>query len=187
MDAVAFKEWAVIVEALGSGRQILILRKGGISEQRGEFTVDHTAFWLFPTYTHQQEEGIIPEARTDLKRVLSGRPPADRLEIRFHVTVETAVKLTDASRVAKLAPYHIWAPHVIEERFAWGEEPGITALVVRVRALPQPVTLPMTAHYAGCRSWVDLDRSLPTDSLRPVLPGAEFSVRSTEIERWFRD
>ena len=32
----AFKEWAVICEALGRGQQALILRKGGIEENAGE-------------------------------------------------------------------------------------------------------------------------------------------------------
>ena len=29
---LAFKEWAIIVDALGRGEQILILRKGGLQE-----------------------------------------------------------------------------------------------------------------------------------------------------------
>ena len=34
---IAFKEWAMVVDALGRGEQIIILRKGGISEGRGGF------------------------------------------------------------------------------------------------------------------------------------------------------
>src|SRR5687768_11757609 len=37
----AFKEWAIIVDALARGDQILILRKGGISEGREGFQIDH--------------------------------------------------------------------------------------------------------------------------------------------------
>jgi hypothetical protein len=50
---IAFKEWAVVVDALGRGEQVLILRKGGIREQRGEFQADHHEFWLFPTRYHE--------------------------------------------------------------------------------------------------------------------------------------
>ncbi len=39
---IAFKEWAVIVDALGRGDQILILRKGGISEGRGGFQIEQS-------------------------------------------------------------------------------------------------------------------------------------------------
>ncbi len=34
---VAFKEWTVVVDALGRGDQIIILRKGGLSEGRDGF------------------------------------------------------------------------------------------------------------------------------------------------------
>jgi hypothetical protein len=37
---IAFKEWAVVVDALGRGEQILTLRKGGISEGRGGFRLE---------------------------------------------------------------------------------------------------------------------------------------------------
>ena len=35
----ALKEWAVAVEALEQGKTIMLLRKGGISEQGGRFQV----------------------------------------------------------------------------------------------------------------------------------------------------
>ena len=44
----AFKEWAVVCEALGDGRQSIILRKGGIAEGREGFAFAHGEFFLFP-------------------------------------------------------------------------------------------------------------------------------------------
>ena len=55
---IAFREWAPVVDALGRGEQIIILRKGGIRENRGEFLVDHREFWLFPTQFHEAERSI---------------------------------------------------------------------------------------------------------------------------------
>ena len=37
MESVGFKEWAVVCEATGRGRQCIILRKGGIAEGREGF------------------------------------------------------------------------------------------------------------------------------------------------------
>ena len=34
---MAFKEWAVVVDALLRGEQVIILRKGGLREGRGGF------------------------------------------------------------------------------------------------------------------------------------------------------
>src|SRR5689334_22817537 len=51
---VALKEWAVVCAALASGRQIVLLRKGGIYEAAGEFELENREFLLFPTYLHQK-------------------------------------------------------------------------------------------------------------------------------------
>jgi len=66
---IAFKEWAVVVDALGRGEQVLILRKGGIREQRGEFHADHHEFWLFPTQYHEAERSVIPSKRPILSEM----------------------------------------------------------------------------------------------------------------------
>jgi hypothetical protein len=56
MQSVGFKEWALVCEALGTGRQSIILRKGGIAEGRDGFSFQHREFFLFPTFFHEQLE-----------------------------------------------------------------------------------------------------------------------------------
>src|SRR5687768_3845167 len=41
---VALKEWATVCTALETGRQILLLRKGGIHETGGQFELEHSRF-----------------------------------------------------------------------------------------------------------------------------------------------
>ncbi len=41
---LAFKEWSYIVTALGKGKQSIILRKGGISEENGDFELKGKEF-----------------------------------------------------------------------------------------------------------------------------------------------
>jgi hypothetical protein len=81
----AFKEWRVIVEALGAGEQILILRKGGIAEDGGGFELKAGKFWLFPTQFHEQLAKTKPAAQKFFGRVgddqcvsLGGVPPGLR-------------------------------------------------------------------------------------------------------------
>src|SRR5258708_20024339 len=50
---IGLKEWASVCRALEEGRQIILLRKGGIHESAGEFELEHPQFVLFPTYLHQ--------------------------------------------------------------------------------------------------------------------------------------
>jgi hypothetical protein len=54
----ALKEWAVVCKALEEGRQVLLLRKGGIMEYKQGFEVKHDKFLLFPTFEHQSKESI---------------------------------------------------------------------------------------------------------------------------------
>ena len=42
----ALKEWAVVCRALEEGRQIVLLRKGGILEYREGFEVKHDKFLI---------------------------------------------------------------------------------------------------------------------------------------------
>lgn len=58
---VALKEWATVCHALESGRQMVLLRKGGVSDAGGTFEVKHPQFLLFPTYLHQNLTMLKPE------------------------------------------------------------------------------------------------------------------------------
>src|SRR4026208_1955968 len=80
---IAFKEWAVVVDALGTGEQIVILRKGGISEGRGGFQVEHPSFLLFPTLFHQQRESVISSAQQRYDVIAPTLPGADKLRVEF--------------------------------------------------------------------------------------------------------
>ena len=42
-------------------------------------------------------------------------------------------------------------------------------LPVRVYRAAEAIELPDTPYYQGCRSWVELERELPTEGATPVL------------------
>src|SRR5271168_5057936 len=98
----AFKEWHVIVEALGAGEQILILRKGGIAEDGGGFTVKAGKFWLFPTHFHEQLAKTKPAAKKFFDRV--GGVPSPRkdssIHLRYFAEVVQQAFLSDWAAVA---------------------------------------------------------------------------------------
>jgi hypothetical protein len=72
----AFKEWAVVVDALGRGEQILILRKGGLAEGPGGFQVEQREFLLLPTRFHQQRERVLPAAQLRYDELAAEASPA---------------------------------------------------------------------------------------------------------------
>ena len=173
----AFKEWAIVVDALGRGEQIVILRKGGIHEGKGGFQVEHPRFWLFPTLFHQQRESVIPSAQKRFDEIAPQLPSADVARIDFMAQVMEWRQLESLEQARALRGQHIWTDGVIEERFEWGRSKNIFALAVRVLRLPQAVELPMLSAYGGCKSWIELDRDLPTKETAPVLEDAAFAEK----------
>jgi len=167
--AVAFKEWALVCDALGKGEQCVILRKGGIAEGRAGFSFEHPEFYLFPTWFHGQLDKI----RSD-GAVLPIQAP-ETVIISHAVAVEWSGRVADKEAVHRLKDLHILEPSVIEERFVYsqgkGEPEGIHVAFVRVYRLEPEVSFPMEARFGGCRSWVEIPE---------IDPGTLVSVLSDE-------
>jgi hypothetical protein len=176
---IAFKEWAVVVDALGRGEQILILRKGGIHERRGEFSVEHQEFWLFPTQYHEGGASIIPSKRVAL-RELAAAAKSDAADVQYFVAVESVLQITDRARLSQLQGRHIWAEPLLQQRFDFGREPGLHALIARVYRLETPVMVPLKESYGGCKSWLDVDQEI-TGTVQPVVADDQFSRQRDEI------
>ena len=172
MVQTAFKEWAVIVEALGQGEQIVILRKGGIAEGRDGFRAEHERFWLFPTRFHQQAEGVVPEVAGRFGAMTF--PSEDILRIQYAGEVVETRRLESLSAAQRLAGQHIWRDEVIAERFDWGRDQGVYAMAVRVRQLAEPLDLPMLESYGGCKSWIELEPEMDFTCATPVLEAVGF-------------
>lgn len=178
----AFKEWAVICRALAEGRQALILRKGGIAEAGGEFRVEHDRFWLYPTYVHQQNAGIVPEAIPLLERAEADRPPEGVVRLSHFVEVPCVYYVRDLETILSLAGLHCWSEETVRARFAY-RTPGLFVLPARVHHSATAIDLPETPAFAGCKSWVDLDRELPTAGATPVLDDAAFDDLQQSLKR----
>ena len=171
---IAFKEWASIVNALAQGKQILILRKGGIREDSGEFQVEHDEFFLFPTYEHQNKADLKPDAHEDLDMLIRTKPDASEIPIRYFAKVTGVFHLTNEGDLTRLEPYHVWSEKAVNQRFHYGKEKGVYVIAVRIYRLPYPHLIPLTPEYAGCKSWVYLKEMLSTEGAKPVLSDEEF-------------
>lgn len=178
----AFKEWAVICQALAEGRQAVVLRKGGIAEKMGEFQVEHSRFWLYPTYVHQQRDVVSADALPLLEQAEAQRPP--RGVVRLTHIAETAgvYHLHNLPAALLLGGMHCWSAATVKSRFEY-KHPGLFVLPVRVYRAAQAFDLPETAEYAGCRSWVELERELPTDGAAPVLSDEAYREVRDRLDR----
>ncbi len=184
-EVIAFKEWQVVCDALASGRQAILLRKGGIHEGRAGFSFAHESFFLFPTRFHAQPDQI----REGTVEPAPEWQPGDPVEITHHAEALWAVTLTDWADVAALEPLHIYSEKTVRDRFDWegkGMASGsIHVALVRVRALAEPWVIPYEPKYGGCRSWLKLPDPPEgwSGRARPVLGEAALAEIDRRIRR----
>lgn len=179
-NRVALKEWSVVCRRLAEGRQILVLRKGGIADASQGFRVEHREFFLFPTLFHQREEELTPEAREEL--AASAFDPA-KVPIDTYAAVEDSIWVTELERLRRLEGKHCLTWETVESKFRYRGVPGLWVLAVRGYRLVRPMTLANTPAYQGCRSWVHLENELPVEHAGPVVATAEFRSRLEEIRK----
>ena len=173
----AFKEWAIVEDALACGDQIVILRKGGIAEGRGGFQVETPRFLLFPTLFHQQRDRVIPSAQQRYDAIAPTLATPDTLRIRHFAEVVDVRRLDCLADAERLRGQHIWRDEIIAERFDWGREQGIHALAVRVHRLAETHDLPMLESYGGCKSWIELGVDIDPAGASPVLDEPGFAAK----------
>ncbi|MBI3272349.1 MAG: DUF1802 family protein [Planctomycetes bacterium] len=179
----ALKEWAILQQVLASGQETLLVRKGGIHEKRGGFTIEHREFFLYPTFVHQRKEDLLPLFHKDLDAIQAVAHDEHRLELTHYATVEDVRQVTDLGLAQSLAGHHILSTTAIDARFNYRNNPWVHVMVLRVYRLARPIALPVTESYAGCVSWVDLEQELPTEGAVPVLTDAEFAVRLDTLRK----
>lgn len=180
---VGLKEWAVAIRALDRGEQVLILRKGGISEERKEFTVEHDAFFLYPTYEHQQVGQMQPRFHDELARVLAAPRDPQTVTIANWAAVVAAypIPATDEALADALAAHTLWTPEYIRERLRWRPKKPLFALLLRVYRLREPRAIPYRPEYGGCKSWLELDAGLAGAAVDPVLSDAAFEAAAAPV------
>ena len=178
----AFKEWAVVVDALGHGTQILTLRKGGIAEGRGGFHADHSSFLLFPTLFHQQRNSVVPSAQNRFDELKSTLPPVERVRLEYWAETKQCRRLENLSQALSLSGLHVWTDDTIASRFEWGREEAIWLLALRIHRLAEPLELPVLAAYGGCKSWIELAVDVATEASDPVLTDTAWTAQMNEID-----
>src|SRR5947209_248879 len=148
---IALKEWATVIRALETGRQILLLRKGGILEQsdKNRFSITHNEFLFFPTYLHQSRGELKPEAHAELQPA-SAEPPQVRITTAGVVT--DIIKVASREQIDRLDAEHIWTSSLIDMRFNYKPQNPLYLVFARAYRLHEPVVLDNSPAYAGCKS-----------------------------------
>ena len=150
----SLKEWSTVIDALGRGEQILLIRKGGIADPT--FGVEAERFYLFPTYFHTG----------------SGEPP-ESVTISHWAEVVKTWRVRDLELLYALEPFTIMDRANLDTRYRFRGDQALHVLAVRAWRLPQAVTIALKPEYAGCKSWVSIDDEIDVDGSVPALSEEE--------------
>ena len=172
-NVIALKEWGSVVQALKDGRQIIMLRKGGLADTGRAFSVKESEFFLYPNYTHQEAQYVRPGHRVAMQRAT----PENAIRIDSYAVIDRALEVKELAPLTKLGRFHIWSPGFIEMRYNYKPQNPLWLLMVRAYNLPKPIDLYETDAYKGCRSWVPLMTRLSTSGATPALSDDAFAEK----------
>lgn len=175
----AFKDWSLIVHALGTGRQSIILRKGGIHEDSGSFEIESNEFLLLPTLFHQASDKVKETDGVD-----GTEYHKDHLStvVKYFARLEKVFEINSAEQLDAIDSYHIWSKEVVRERFDRWNPNKVFCLLLRVYELEKPISIEMSPELGGCKSWVDIDVEL-TGNHRVVLAEESFFELSSLLDK----
>lgn len=159
----ALKEWKSVIDALGRGEQIVLIRKGGLADET--FGIEAERFYLFPTNYHDA----------------GGAEPA-HLRITHWAEVVKTWQIRDAAMLQRLEWLTILDAEAIETRYRFRPDQAINVIAVRAYRLAKPVDVIMKPEYSGCRSWVSIDEEIDIDGSVPVLSDQKLDAQINAID-----
>ena len=175
----ALKEWAVVQRSLLEGHQIILLRKGGLIEESGDFDLRAGQFLLYPTYAHETERAgdLQPCFGQWLGEEEARKTLPTEIRIEAAAEVSDVVRVDDRAKLLNLAPQHIWSPQFIHGRYDWEPYKPVFVLLLRAYRLAAPVVRPVLTQYGGCRSWVRLAEPVSTAGAVPAVSDERYERR----------
>jgi hypothetical protein len=160
----ALKEWDSVIDALGRGAQIVLIRKGGLADQ--SFGVEAQRFYLFPTNYHD-----------------AGGDESSHVRITHWAEAVKTWQIKDAVMLPRLDSLTILDSAAIETRYRFRPDQAINVIAVRAYRLRNPVDVVMKPDYSGCRSWVSIDEEIDIGGSVAALSDHDLDAQINAIDR----
>lgn len=157
-------EWNVTLEALGQGKQTILIRKYGTTLNE---------FLLYPTVSYANKEDIL-DSFQDKEFAKNNLLPNgdDAYEVKYYATVEEVIE-KPSTRIGSFNKFHIWTRNHVKG-YLGRKEAKIWILRVYKLDKPQMLKRNMGMRYANVDKPVKLEG-------KPVIPDAEFNKLKEDI------
>lgn len=177
----ALKEWATVLEAIGRGEQLVLIRKGGLIEPSATFELAAPSFVFYPTFEHQAVQYLREPYGRYVEEAWRRRAPDGQVRLDLVGQAVRGVTCADPAIVQRLAPFHIYNDAFLTQRLTWQPDQPLVIVIVRAFRLAEPCTVPVQPQYAGCKSWVQLDAPVPLAGAVPIMDETAFNRRLREL------
>jgi len=163
-------EWNAIIEALGSGKQSILIRKSGTTLP---------GFLLYPTITYTNNENFLDGFKPDFKKFAetNALPEQDgnKRNVKYYAEVVEVLE-KPYSRIGSLKKYHIWTNEHVKSYLA---NKNAKVWLLRIYELQKPVMTEKTRSitYANVLDEISLE------GMKPVISDKEFKELSEKIKK----
>lgn len=157
-------EWNATLEALGQGKQTILIRKYGTTLNE---------FLLYPTVSYANKEDIL-DSFQDKEFAKNNLLPNgdDAYEVKYYATVEEVIE-KPSTRIGSFNKFHIWTRNHVKG-YLGRKEAKIWILRVYKLDKPQILKRNMGMRYANVDKPVKLEG-------KPVIPDDEFNKLKEDI------
>lgn len=162
-------EWNATVEALGQGKQVILIRKYNTTLEK---------FLLYPTTSYAMKEDFLKSFKKEYKSFAEEnalpKKEGDKSEVKYLAVVEKVLE-KPSTRMGMFNKYHIWTNEHVKsfigksKAYVW---------ILRVYQLENPELLSRTR---GMR-YANVEENVTIEDVEPVLSDYEFSSIVQEIE-----
>jgi len=158
----SLKEWSSVIDALGRGDHVILIRKGGIADPK--FGVEAERFYLYPTFFHQQQS------------------EPDEVTITHWCEVVRSWHVNDPETLYRLESLVVMSREALETRYRFRPDQALHVIGVRTLALRNPQAIHVKPEYVGCRSWVSVDDEIDVEGSLPALTETELEARLNRVQ-----
>ena len=147
-------EWNATLEALGQGKQTILIRKYNTSVEK---------FLLYPTTSYANKDNFLDsfkkEDQSFARKNALPKEDGSKKEVKYFATVEKVIEKS-SSRIGALNKFHIWTNEHVKSYLGSGKA---YIWVLRVYELEKPVLVDRTKGllYANVSEEVSLNGAKP--------------------------
>lgn len=161
-------EWNATVEALGQGKQTIIIRK---------YKTNLDDFLLFPTISYTLKDNFLEsfklEYQSFAKNYALPKKENSKIEIKYYAKIDKIFK-KPSKNINTIDKFHIWTSHHVKSYLNYKTA---NIWLLRVYELEEPLMLSRTNGmcFANVNKYVSLE------NIKPVLSDIEFNNIKKEL------